>query len=112
MYFDHMNSLQGILCSLSLCHHSKPVFMFVVRIDCFANSEINSSNIQPQISRGGSFSGSANATIDENIFYNWPHQTYLNFSARLPSHLYGQYICRSMIGYYVRNYIHDSELLK
>ena len=70
---------------------------------------MNASNIRPQITRGSSFSGSADATIEEYIVYNGPPNVYLNFPRALPSQLYGQYVCRSSIGYYIRNYIHDSK---
>ena len=72
---------------------------------------MNSSNIQPQFSRGFSFIGNSDADIEEYIGYNWPLNTHLNFTGVMPSQLYGQYICRSSTGHYVRNYVHNSKFL-
>lgn len=108
MYSDHTNMFQGvystILMHVVMCN-------FPSRIDCFSDNSVNSSNIQPQISRGSSFSGSPNASIDEYVVFDWPLHVYLNSSRALPSQIYGQYICRSNIGYYVRNYVHDSKFI-
>lgn len=79
------------------------------RVDCFTNNAVNSSNVRPQISRGNSFSGSPNATLDDYVSYMWPLNVYLDFSPAIPSQLYGQYVCHSSVGNYVRNYIHDSK---
>lgn len=81
------------------------------RIDCFTNDVTNSSNIRPRISRETSFSGTAGASIEDYVGYDWPLNTYLNFSRALPSQLYGQYVCRSSIGYYTRNYVHNSKFM-
>lgn len=80
------------------------------RMDCFTNNAVNSSNTRPQISKGNSFSGSADVAIDDYLVYNWPLNVYLNFSGAPVPQFYGQYVCRSSVGYYVRNYVHDSKL--
>lgn len=72
---------------------------------------MNSSNIQPQISRGPSSLGSLDVDIEEYVGYSWPLSTYLNFTGGMPSQLYGQYICRSATGHHVINYIHDSKFV-
>lgn len=92
-------------CLLPILHLS------LYRVDCFTNNAVNSSNVRPQISRGRSFSGNPNATLDDYVSYMWPLNVYLNFTPAIPSALYGQYVCRSSIGNYVRNYIHDSKCI-
>ncbi len=72
---------------------------------------MNGSNIRPQLSKGSSFSGNSDANIEEYVGYNWPLNTFLNFTRAMSSQLYGQYVCRSSVGYYVRNFVHNSKYL-
>ena len=81
--------------------------MLYHRIDCFTNDQMNSSNIEPLISKGNS--GNPDVNIEEYVGYNWPLNTFLNFTREVSSQLFGQYICRSSAGYYIRNFVHNSK---